>query len=90
LEYNTGLSDEEWIKNVYLNEPTSKIYLILRKMAIVISLILLNDLLILYLLWYNNINNIYINILNILKLFNEYYIIYLILKVGRYRNWKRN
>jgi len=50
LEYNTGLSDEEWIKNVYLNEPTSKIYLILRKMAIVISLILLNDLLILYLL----------------------------------------
>jgi len=36
LEYCTNLPEDEWIKNSFFNEPTSKLYLILNKMAIVI------------------------------------------------------
>jgi len=36
LEYCTNLSEEEWIKNSFFNETASKLYLILKKIAIVI------------------------------------------------------
>ncbi|KAG4108261.1 WD40 repeat-like protein [Neocallimastix lanati (nom. inval.)] len=37
LEYNTGQPEDEWINSAYLNEPTSKLYLLLKKLVIVIN-----------------------------------------------------